>query len=278
MLKIVGIGEVLWDMLPEGKRIGGAPANFAYYGSAIGQEGIIVSAVGNDRLGRELREALSKTGLTLEVMTSCCFPTGRVDVDVDEDGIPTYKILEHTAYDNIFFTQLLQRRAREADVVGFGTLAQRTAVSRATIRQFLDLTTDNCLKVYDVNLRQNFYSADIIRESIRRCDILKVNEQEEPDITRLMGMSTDEIMRTYGLSFVVVTYGAEGSRVFYDGGESFQPTPKVAVVDTVGAGDSFTAVFATAIAEGRGVESAHRLAVEYSADTCTHAGAIQIKK
>lgn len=274
MLKIVGIGEVLWDMLPDGKRIGGAPANFAYFSTRFGHEGIIVSAVGNDRLGRQLRSELSSTGVVLEVMTSCCFPTGKVDIHIDNNGIPSYHILQHTAFDNIFFTQLLERRAIEADVVAFGTLAQRSAVSRATIRHFLDLTRPDCIRVFDVNLRQNYYSADIIHESLRRCDILKVNDEEATIIQKLTGMPIDEIMNSYGISYTVITCGEKGSRVLFDGGESCLQASKVNVIDTVGAGDAFTAAFASAIAKDRDVESAHKVASKFSALTCTHAGAI----
>lgn len=271
-MKLVGIGEVLWDMLPTGRRAGGAPANFAYFASLLGHEGIVVSAVGNDRNGHELRRLLEDAGLTLEVMTSCCYPTGRAGIIVDADGVPSYSILENTAYDNIFYTRQLEAVAATADAVCFGTLAQRTAASRATIRLFLDRCRTGCLKVFDANLRQAFYSRDVIDESLSRCDILKINHEEESVISDMLGLSTEEIFNRYNLSHLIVTHGEEGSQVRDRHGISTLPTKKVEVVDTVGAGDAFTAAFVTAILEGSPTEEAHRHAVDFSAESCTRAG------
>lgn len=275
---IVGIGEVLWDMLPSGRRAGGAPANFAYFASQLGHDGIIVSAVGNDHAGHDLLKCIIDSGLTSKVMISCCYPTGKVDIDVDDKGVPTYSILNDTAYDYIFYTKDIDRMAVSADAVCFGTLAQRSAASRATIRHFLDRTSPECIRVFDVNFREHFYSREVVEESLKLCDILKINADEEEEIKRLIGISADEIFEKYGLTHLIVTYGENGSRVKDISGESRLPTPKVDVVDTVGAGDSFTAAFVVALLEGHTTAEAHHFAADFSAQTCTRAGAISVSK
>ena len=275
---IVGLGEALWDVLPEGKKLGGAPANFAQFGF----NSMAVSAVGEDKLGEETLAALNEKGLDY-IMAQVPYPTGTVQVTLDEDGIPTYDIRENVAWDNIPFTPELEDLARNCRAVCFGSLAQRNVVSRETIYKFLDTmpTENGRLKIFDINLRQNFYTKEIIAESLYRCNILKINDEELVAIGRMFGYPgldmRDKCWLLLGkcnLDMLVLTCGTNGSYVFTPGNVSFQETPLVEVADTVGAGDSFTGAFCSAILKGMSVADAHKLAVKVSAYVCTQSGAM----
>ena len=281
---VVGLGEVLWDVLPEGKKLGGAPANFAYHaGQFFGNNNTIaISALGEDRLADETIEALREHGLN-DLLPRVPYPTGTVQVTLDEQGIPTYDIKENVAWDNIPFDSDIQQIARNCRAVCFGSLAQRNVVSRETIHKFLDATPDDCLKIFDINLRQQFYTKGIIKESIQRCNILKINDEELVLIGRMFGYPGLDIenkcwliLGKYNLDMLVLTCGINGSYVFTPGQMSFQPTPKVEVADTVGAGDSFTGSFCAAILNGKPVAEAHKKAVAVSAFVCTQNGAMPI--
>ena len=279
---VVGLGEALWDVLPEGKKLGGAPANFAYHaGQFLGQDNTIaVSALGEDKLAEETIESLKAHGLTF-LMPRVPYPTGTVQVTLDEQGIPSYDIKENVAWDNIPLDTEVQAIARQCRAVCFGSLAQRNVVSRETIQRFLDLTPADCMKIFDINLRQNFYSKEVIQESLRRCNVLKINDEELVIIGRMFGYPGLDIenkcwliLGKYNLDMLVLTCGTNGSYVFTPGQVSFQETPKVEVADTVGAGDSFTGSFCAAILSGMPVTDAHRRAVEVSAYVCTQNGAM----
>ena len=237
---IVGLGEALWDVLPEGKKLGGAPANFAYHaGQFVGQKNTIaVSALGEDRLAEETTESLREHGLNY-LMPRVPYPTGTVQVELDEQGIPTYDIKENVAWDNIPFTDEIEEIARNCRAVCFGSLAQRNIVSRENIQKFLDATPKDCVKIFDINLRQNFYSKEVIQESMRRCNILKINDEELVLIGRMFGYPGLDIenkcwliLGKYNLDMLVLTCGTNGSYVFTPGQMSFQETPKVEVADT----------------------------------------------
>ena len=279
---VVGLGEVLWDVLPEGKKLGGAPANFAYHaGQFLGQdETIAISALGEDKLAEETIEALGEHGLNC-LLPRVPYPTGTVQVTLAEGGIPTYDIKENVAWDNIPFNDEIQEVARDCRAVCFGSLAQRNIVSRTTIQKFLDATPGDCLKIFDINLRQQFYTKEIIQESIRHCNILKINDEELVLIGRMFGYPGLDIenkcwliLGKYDLDMLVLTCGTNGSYVFTPGNVSFQETPKVQVADTVGAGDSFTGSFVASILSGYSVPEAHKKAVEVSAFVCTQNGAM----
>ena len=279
---IVGLGEALWDVLPEGKKLGGAPANFAYHaGQFLGPENTIaISALGEDKLAEETIESLKEHGLT-HLMPRVPYPTGTVQVTLDEEGIPTYDIKENVAWDNIPLDSEIQAIARQCRAVCFGSLAQRNVISRETIHKFLDPTPKDCGKIFDLNLRQQFYTKEVIQESIRRCNILKINDEELVIIGRMFGYPGLDmenkcwlILGKYNLDMLVLTCGTNGSYVFKPGEMSFQPTPKVEVADTVGAGDSFTGSFCAAILNGKPIAEAHQLAVEVSAFVCTQNGAM----
>ncbi len=279
---VVGLGEVLWDVLPEGKKLGGAPANFAYHaGQFLGQNNTIaISALGEDRLADETIDALREHGLN-DLLPRVPYPTGTVQVQLDEQGIPTYDIRENVAWDNIPFDDDIAAIARNCRAVCFGSLAQRNIVSRDTIHRFLDATPDDCVKIFDINLRQQFYTKEILKESLLRCNILKINDEELVLIGRMFGYPGLDIenkcwliLGKYNLDMLVLTCGTNGSYVFTPGQMSFQKTPKVEVADTVGAGDSFTGSFCAAILSGKPVTEAHKLAVEVSAFVCTQNGAM----
>lgn len=281
---IVGIGEALWDCLPEGRKIGGAPANFAFHAGQFGFQSLAVSAIGNDELGDEILEELNQRNLC-HLLERVDFPTGTVQVALDEKGIPCYEILEGVAWDNIPYSEKLDEIARNCQVVCFGSLAQRNEVSRETINRFIDAMpeSEGSLKVFDINLRQNFYDEEIITSSLKKCNVLKLNDEELVIVSRMFGypeLSQSEacrrILDAYGLRMLILTCGTDGSYVFTAGETSFHPTPKVEVADTVGAGDSFTGSFIASILKGKSIFEAHRRAVEVSAYVCTQNGAMPI--
>ncbi|MBR0037372.1 MAG: carbohydrate kinase [Bacteroidales bacterium] len=278
---IIGLGEALWDMLPEGKKLGGAPANFAYHAGQFGLNTMAISALGEDKLADETIEALEKNGLKY-LMPRVPYATGTVQVTLTGNGIPTYEIKENVAWDNIPFTPEIAEVAANCRAVCFGSLAQRNVVSRQTIQRFLDATPADCMKICDINLRQQFFNKEILEDSFRRCNVLKINDEELVVVSRMFGYQElddakvcEQIVKEYNLKMLVLTCGTNGSYVFTaDGKRSFQDTPKVEVADTVGAGDSFTGSFCAAILNGKPIEEAHRIAVEVSAYVCTQNGAM----
>lgn len=281
---VVGIGEALWDVLPEGKKLGGAPANFAYHVSQFGLQSTVVSAVGDDDLGREIEKQFEEKKLNF-ILKKVPFPTGTVQVELDDKGIPQYDICESVAWDNIPFSAELESLAKKTRAVCFGSLAQRNAVSRTTIAKFLEAMpdTDETLRIFDINLRQSFYNQQTITDSIKACNILKINDEELDIVSKMFGYEGNQedvcltILKQYGLKMLILTCGTDGSYVFADGKMcSYIPTPKVNVADTVGAGDSFTGTFVSQILLGKSISEAHTKAVEVSAFVCTQNGAMPV--
>lgn len=279
---VVGIGEALWDILPEGKKIGGAPANFAYHVSQFGLKSRVVSAVGDDKLGNEILENFKEKGLNV-LIEKPAYPTGVVQVQLDNEGIPCYDIKENVAWDNIPFTPEMEKLAQRTCAVCFGSLAQRNVVSRETIHAFLRAMPDGKgrYKIFDINLRQGFYTKEILKDSMKQCNILKINDEELVTVSRLFGYPGIDLqdkcwilIAKYNLEMLILTCGVNGSYVFTPGNVSFVQTPKVEVADTVGAGDSFTAAFIAALLKGKSVVEAHQLAVSVSAYVCTQNGAM----
>ena len=246
---IVGLGELLWDVFPNRKELGGAPANFAYMTSLLGDEGVVASRVGRDRLGNAAARRLAKLGLSQEwLQLDTKSPTGTVKVQVFEDGQPKFQIAENVAWDNFEWTSQWQALAARAAAVCFGSLAQRAERSRDTIRLFLQNLRPNAVKVFDVNLRQSFFSADILRESAKNADIMKVNEDELSQVSQLLGYKSNPkeaagpwLLRTCGLKLVCVTEGPSGSSLVAADGVHRHPGFPTEVADTVGAGDAYTA-------------------------------------
>ena len=279
---IVGMGEALWDCLPEGRKLGGAPANFAYHVGQFGWKTVVVSAIGNDALGDEILDRLADVNLEHKIVR-VPYPTGTVQVTLSGEGIPAYEICENVAWDNIPWSEELEELAKRTKAVCFGSLAQRSAVSRNTILRFLGTMDADTERIYDINLRQSFYSLEVIEESLKRATILKLNDEEIEVVKALLQITGEpqevcrQLIAKYdSLRMVIVTCGAIGSYVFTADETSYVETPKVEVADTVGAGDSFTATFCANILKGKPIKEAHKLAVQVSAFVCTQNGAMPV--
>ncbi|MFO7935675.1 MAG: carbohydrate kinase [Bacteroidales bacterium] len=281
MKRVIGIGELLWDVLPEGKQLGGAPCNFVYHAQKQGAEGYVLSAVGDDKYGGEILEVLKSKSISPDLVQVNDKPTSTVDVILNEQGIPEYTIHENVAWDFICYNETIERKLSETDMVCFGTLAQRNVISRNAIEKILDTCHPDTLRVYDVNLRQHYFSQPIVENSLMLCNVLKVNEEELPVICGMVGIkSGDEeeravhLMRRYDLKLVALTKGINGSLLVTPKDRSFLPTPGVDVRDTVGAGDAFTAAMAVGYANNVSLKNLHQQAVEISAYVCTREGAM----
>ncbi len=279
---IVGLGEALWDLLPDGKKIGGAPANFAYHTSQFGFEGWVISSVGSDELGDEIVEILTEKGLNLMLERSEA-PTGSVKVTLSDDGIPQYEICNGVAWDNISYSQSMDELASRAKCVVFGSLAQRNEISRNSIQRFVAKVGErkDTMRIFDINLRQNFYNKEMISKSLELCNILKINDEELEIVAKMFNLDDSDIelvckkiIDIYSLEMLILTCGAVGSYIFYRDEKSYIETPRVEVADTVGAGDSFTATFAASLMRGDSIAKAHALAVKVAAYVCTQSGAM----
>lgn len=280
MKRIVGFGEALWDVFPEGRKIGGAPANFAYHVAQWGLDSCAVSAIGNDELGDDIVRKFDENGLNYR-LERVDFPTGTVQVTLDENKVPSYNIMEGVAWDNIPMTPELEALARDCRAVCFGSLAQRSAVSRATINAFIDMMPEDSLKIFDINLRQHYYTEEIICDSMKKADILKINDEEILVVAQLLDVTENSereickvLLDKFDLRMVILTCGDRGSYVLTRDESSWVDTPKVSVVSTVGAGDSFTGTFIASILLGKTLRQAHEAAVKVSAYVCTCQGAM----
>jgi fructokinase len=248
MLNLIGLGEILWDLLPAGRQLGGAPANFAYHANALGATGIVISRVGTDQNGTDIITRLQQLNLSTEcIQVDPAAPTSTVSVELAPDGQPRYIIHENVSWDNLTVDENALLAVTQADAICFGTLAQRSQQSRASIHELLVRAKTDALRILDVNLRQHFYSAEIIDKSLRVANILKVNDAELPLLAQLFSLTGDpraqltEIARRYDLHLVACTRGAHGSLLVTGSKYSDHPGVPAKVADTIGAGDSFTA-------------------------------------
>jgi len=279
--RVVGLGELLWDLLPEGRQAGGAPANFAYHARALGDEGLPVSRIGADELGRELRARLEELGLPAGyVQVDPRAPTGTVQVALDAHGVPSFTITPEVAWDRLAWEPALEELAGQAEAVCFGSLAQRSPASRATIRSFLSGTRPGALRLFDVNLRQSWWSPEVLRESLALASIAKLNESELPVVLRALDLPVPDgleggcrtLREAFGLQLVCLTLGAEGSLLVGPGAALRSPGVRVRVVDTVGAGDGFTAVLCHHLLRGSPLSRAAEAANRYGAWVASQAG------
>lgn len=279
---VIGIGELLFDVFPTGKQLGGAPVNFAYHIAQLGLDSLAISAIGKDKLGDEIVNIMNEKKIKA-LVPRIDVPTGTVQVSLDAAGVPNFTITRDVAWDKIPCDERILDAAKRARAVCFGSLAQRDEVSRKTINYLLDNIPEqnDAMVIFDINLRQSFYSKEIIESSLDKCNVLKINDDEYSVVSGMLGYDADDfqagcnrLLERYSLKYVILTCGANGSYVFWRGGNSYLDTPKVRVVDTVGAGDSFSAAFCAAILKGESIEQAHGLAVKVSAFVCTKPGAM----
>ena len=276
---IVGIGELLFDVFPDRKALGGAPTNFAFHCQQLGHEAISVSAIGRDDLGEEIKAELQARQLPA-ILQETDYPTGTVQVTLSATGSPTYEISEGVAWDHIAFTDELRALAQRTDAVCFGSLAQRHEISRTAILSFLKAMPEGSLRIFDINLRLQYYTRETIHTSLEHADILKLNDEEVPIVARLLGLEGDieavcrQVLTDYGLRAVILTRGAGGCSIYHEKGSVFHPSACIEVADTVGAGDSFTAGFVSALLAGRSHLEAVALATRVAAFVCSHHGAM----
>lgn len=278
MAKVVGLGEILWDVFPDGAVLGGAPGNFACHISALGQEGVVASIIGKDDWGLRVKEAF-KNLKAKTLFQEVDYPTGTVMVKLDGDGKASYTFTDNSAWDFLSFTEELKTLAGECDAVCFGSLAQRSHISRDAIYQFLDSTKTGCIRVFDINIRQKFYNREIIEQSLKRATVLKLNDEELPLLMELLDLHTEteialrELIDGYNLDLIVLTMGSNGSLLYRAGGEqSYIIPPKIDVVDTVGAGDSFTAAVVNGLLNGDTLDDINRSANRLAAFVCSRKG------
>ena len=275
---VVGIGELLWDLLPTGKTAGGAPINFVYHASRLGAEGYAISAIGDDDNGRDILSELDKYKIQY-LIEKLPYPTGTVHVDIEDDGIPHYTITERVAWDHMSPTSDAVDLAERADAICFGALGQRCQQSRETIQAILSFAPDSAYRLFDINLRQHYYNKVLIEESLYLANVLKMNDDEMSELKNLFGLKGTEeevanwFMENYNLRMVVLTAGADYSTVYTPDEVSTLATPKVDVVDTVGAGDAFSAALVMSLLKGQTLREAHECDVKISAFVCSHKGA-----
>jgi len=279
-LNIIGIGEVLWDLLPAGPQLGGAPANFAYHAHALGAHARVVTRVGDDNYGRDILRRFQKQGIadgTVQVDASA--PTGTVTVAVSDQGIPNYIIHEKVAWDRLAPTPEALKAVREADAICFGSLAQRSETSRATIQRLVAAAPADSLRVFDINLRQDYFSREVIGQSLQLANVLKLNDGELPILAKLFSLTgstqqqIERLAHKFGLRLVALTRGPAGSLLFQAGRWSDCPSVPITVVDTVGAGDAFTAALVLGLLQEMDLDEINVLADEVARHVCSNVGA-----
>ena len=278
---VVGLGEILWDLLPDGRQLGGAPANFAYHARALGAQGVVVSCVGNDQLGREILDNVERLGLSHEyISVDKDHPTGTVTVEIDKNGKPDYIIHENVAWDFIPLSSGLLELAARADAVYFGSLCQRSKASSDTVRKFLQAAKPDCLRVFDINLRQSYYSREVIDTMLRLTNVFKLNDEELLLVARLLSIKGPEseilaeLIACYNLRLIVLTKGSIGSRLYAPQEDSvckgFRPAE---LADTVGAGDAFTAAVTVGFLNNEKLDTINENANRLASFVCSQRGA-----
>jgi fructokinase len=277
---VIGLGEILWDLLPSGKQMGGAPANFAFHARGLGARGRVISRVGRDPLGAEILQRLHGLGLPVaDRQIDPSAPTGTVSVELSSDGQPRFTIHENTAWDRLALEESALAAVAEADAISFGTLAQRCEPSRGTIRALLAVARPGALRILDLNLRQQYFSRDIIETSLRLANVVKCNDSELPILAELLGLGgsprqqIEQLARERSQRLVCLTRGAHGSLLYSEGQWADDPSQPVTVKDTVGAGDAFTAALALGMLAGKPLDAINRRANQVARYVCSCEGA-----
>lgn len=278
---VVALGEILWDIFPNGPRFGGAPANFACTTAELAGDRMdvyIAGAVGQDVLGHRAIELLRSHGVNTTCVSQVAHATGQVNVTLDVAGKPTFEIAENTAWDNLAWSDELAQLASHVDAVCFGTLAQRSPTSRDTIRQFIQSTRPDCLRILDINLRPPFWTAHDVLNSLTFANVLKLNDTELPVIAEMMGWDTTQVdlhrlLLFHDLQVIALTRGADGATLINEDGErSDMPAQPAKIVDTVGAGDAYTAALAIGLLEGASLEKINAWGNQVAAFVCSQPG------
>ena len=277
---VIGIGEILWDLLPSGKQLGGAPANFAYHAGVLGAKSRVISRVGNDPLGAEILQRLQALGLSIDdIQVDPSAPTGTVTVEFSPDGQPRFTIHEDVAWDRIALEKSALAAVSRADAVSFGTLAQRREPSRSAIQALLAAARPEAWRILDVNLRQDYFSREIIETSLRLANVVKLNDSELPVLAGLLDLrggardQLEQLARQYAQRLVCLTRGAQGSLLYSDGQWADDPSQPVTVKDTIGAGDAFTAALAVGLLLGKPLAAINRRANQVAGYVCSREGA-----
>jgi fructokinase len=279
--KVVGIGEVLWDLLPSGPQLGGAPTNFAWHASALGAVSRLITRVGNDPLGRRVLADFERMHFPLStVQVDSDHPTGTAAVALSNTGVPEFRIAADAAWDFLQVTESALQAVRDADAICFGSLAQRHPTARAAIQQLVAAARPGALRIFDINLRQRDYSRELIERSSRLADVLKLNEVELAIMQDMFALSGDpaaqleQLARAFGLATVALTRGPAGSLIYHEGEWSERRPPPVTVVDTVGAGDAFTAALTMGLLRRLDLSALHVAAEELASFVCSRVGAM----
>jgi len=282
--KIVGLGEILWDLLPSGKQLGGAPSNFAYISTLLGNEGIVASRIGNETLGHEAVQRLAKLGVgTASIQADPVHPTGTVQVEVDPAGQPRFEIAEGVAWDFLEWTPAWEHLAAQSDAICFGSLAQRAPTSRVTIRQFLGAANRDAVRIFDVNLRQQFHSKEVMAESMKVANVVKLNHEELPRIMQMFGLqhrdeiaSADELVKLHDLKLICVTRGCSGSLLIDHQTLDEHPGYRIQIGDAIGAGDAFTAALVYEYLQGAPLARMNETANRMGAWVASRVGAMPV--
>ena len=279
--KIAGIGELLWDVLPDAEQLGGAPINFAYHVSALGAEAVAISTIGSDNRGEKALKELQNRGVnTSYISVLDQFDTGYVTARVDGKGVATYAFPDDVAWDHLAINPAAQQCAAKLKAICFGTLAQRSESSRSSIQQYLGTTSEKTLKVYDLNLRQNFYNREIIENSLKMCTVLKLNDDELTVISSLFLLNGAEyeqmesLRKHFDLELVILTKGSNGSILITKDDISRHQGIDTEVVDTIGGGDSFTAAVVTGLLRNKTLDEINEKANRLAAYVCGQPGAM----
>ena len=281
--KVVGIGEVLWDLLPSGPQLGGAPANFAFHANQLGADARVITRVGNDAPGRAILQRLEEMKIQDGVVQKDdLLPTGTATVVLDGNGVPQFIISSNVAWDNLGQTAEALEIARQADAVCFGSLAQRSDAAALTIQQLIAATSRTCLRVFDVNLRQGFFTRKVVEQSLEIANLVKMNEPELEALSTMFELSgntiqkIEQLSRQFDLRLVALTRGENGSLLCQSGRCTNMPGGQVNVVDTVGAGDAFTAALVMGLLNRFDLEEVHQIAAEVAGFVCSHSGATPV--
>jgi fructokinase len=277
---VAGLGEILWDLLPEGKKLGGAPANFAYHAQELGAKSLVISAIGEDKLGKELSEKLKEHNLsTSYISIDSRHPTGTVEVKIGKDGVPDYVIHTKVAWDYISVSKEVLTMVQSLDAICFGSLAQRSPHSKQSIQDILKSTSDRCLRIFDINIRQSFYSRETIVNSLNLSNCLKLNESEFSLLTEMFSYQGSDssiartILKEFELDLIALTKGDKGSDLYTPSESSKIASPVVRIEDTVGAGDAFTASLCMGLLKNNSITEIHKNASDIAAYVCSQRGA-----